>query len=141
MTAMIAPLDLPSRRFLVSQADIDRYAETSGDRNPLHIDPDFAATTHFGRTIAHGMMTLSFLSQVLGAGIGEAWVRGGELDVAFLGPVFPGDEVIVICRSIASGEGAVAAWDVECRVGERPVLSGKARLPNVDKGADVETAS
>ncbi|MGF7160374.1 3-hydroxybutyryl-CoA dehydratase [Rhodoligotrophos appendicifer] len=141
--------DLPSRRFAVLQADIDRYAEASGDRNPLHLDPDFAATTPFGRTIAHGMMTLAFLSQVLGAEIGEAWLQGGDLDVAFLGPVFPGDEVLVTCRSIAADDAAaiaaddavIAAWEVECRVGERAVLGGKARLLAAETKTELETAS
>ena len=43
----------------VDQSMIDAYADASGDINPLHIDPEFAKTTFFGRTIAHGLLTLA----------------------------------------------------------------------------------
>lgn len=38
------------------QADFDRFAELSGDDNPIHVDPDFSARTRFGRTVSHGML-------------------------------------------------------------------------------------
>jgi acyl dehydratase len=41
------------------QADFDRFASLSGDDNPIHIDPQFAARTSFGRTVAHGMLLYS----------------------------------------------------------------------------------
>lgn len=40
----------------LSQADFDRFAALSGDDNPIHVDPDFAAGTPFGRTVSHGML-------------------------------------------------------------------------------------
>ncbi|MCH8921435.1 MAG: MaoC family dehydratase, partial [Chloroflexi bacterium] len=45
----------------LTQDKIDRYALAGGDGNPLHTDPEFAATTQFGRTIAHGMLILAYL--------------------------------------------------------------------------------
>ncbi|WP_436637481.1 MaoC/PaaZ C-terminal domain-containing protein [Microbaculum sp. FT89] len=41
------------------QADFDRFAELSGDDNPIHVDPDFSARTRFGRTVSHGMLLYS----------------------------------------------------------------------------------
>lgn len=38
------------------QADFDRFAELSGDDNPIHVDPEFSARTRFGRTVSHGML-------------------------------------------------------------------------------------
>jgi len=46
--------NLPELIQAVDQNMIDAYADASGDINPLHIDPEFAKTTFFGRTIAHG---------------------------------------------------------------------------------------
>ncbi|MEJ8574849.1 MaoC family dehydratase [Microbaculum marinum] len=43
------------------QSDFDRFAELSGDDNPIHVDPEFSARTRFGRTVAHGMLLYSRL--------------------------------------------------------------------------------
>ncbi len=45
----------------ITQDKIDRYAHAGGDGNPLHTDPEFAAKTHFGGTVAHGMLVLAYL--------------------------------------------------------------------------------
>ena len=49
----------------VTQTDIEQFAELVGDMNPVHVDPDFAKKTRFGRQIAHGMWGLSLISAVL----------------------------------------------------------------------------
>jgi len=54
-----------------SQADFDRFAALSGDNNPIHVDPTFAARTKFGRTVAHGMFIYSVVCSVLGKGQGH----------------------------------------------------------------------
>ena len=51
----------PSSWREITQAEVTAYAELSGDRNPVHLDPVFAATTPFGGTIAHGYLTLSLV--------------------------------------------------------------------------------
>jgi acyl dehydratase len=45
----------------LTQADFDAFARLSGDDNPIHVSPGFAARTRFGRTVAHGMMLYSVL--------------------------------------------------------------------------------
>ena len=50
----------------VSEGDIANFAEVSGDYNPVHMDEDYAAGTFFKSRIAHGMLTASFISTVLG---------------------------------------------------------------------------
>ncbi len=57
----------------ITQEKINRYAEAGGDGNPLHTDPEFAARTMFGGTIAHGMLVLAYLSEMLTAAFGPAW--------------------------------------------------------------------
>tara|TARA_R110002096_G_scaffold402143_4_gene599355 strand:+ start:7383 stop:7808 length:426 start_codon:yes stop_codon:yes gene_type:complete len=118
---------LPELRQAVDQAMIDAYADASGDVNPLHIDPEFAKTTFFGRTIAHGLLTLAFVSRVLSQWNWDGWAYGGELDVAFLGPVYPGDEVRVTgeVESIEQTDtGVYARCKLSCYCDERTVVKG-----------------
>lgn len=51
----------PSSWRTISQSEVDRFADVSGDRNPIHIDPVAAAATPFGTTIVHGFLTLSLV--------------------------------------------------------------------------------
>jgi 3-hydroxybutyryl-CoA dehydratase len=128
-----APGDnLPVLRKTITQELVDLYAEASGDHNPLHIEPAFAAQTRFGRTVAHGQLTLAIVSQAITRWAWSSYAHGGGLDSAFLGPVFPGDQVVVTGQVTAvdeTDEGAVAVCDISARVGERRVLAATARLP------------
>jgi acyl dehydratase len=54
-------MTLPTQVFTVTRADLVRYADASGDHNPIHIDPAAAAQSPFGTTIAHGYLTLSLV--------------------------------------------------------------------------------
>jgi 3-hydroxybutyryl-CoA dehydratase len=87
--------DLPVIMKSVTQETINRYAAVSGDGNPLHTDPEFAATTRFGGPIAHGMLVLAYVSECLTAAFGEHWLATGRLKVRFRGPARPGDSVTV----------------------------------------------
>jgi 3-hydroxybutyryl-CoA dehydratase len=77
----------------IDQEDVSRYAEASGDFNPLHIDPEFAATTQFGGTIVHGMHQFALLNELLAAAFGERWPATGRLKVRFRAPARPGDRL------------------------------------------------
>jgi acyl dehydratase len=52
--------------FSFTQEDVNRFAEITGDTNPIHIDPSYAANTIFKRPIMHGILGASVLSKVLG---------------------------------------------------------------------------
>lgn len=120
---------LPELRRLVTQEHVARYAEASGDHNPLHIDPEFAQGTPYGRTIAHGLLTLSFVSQLMTRWDWEGWSHGGELDVAFVGPLYPGDTVVVeaTVASIEERDDIVlAVCNIRCVAEDRTVLVGTA---------------
>ena len=84
---------LPSVVKQVTQKDINRYAEASGDFNPIHIDEPFAAKTPLGGTIAHGMLILAYASEMMTGAFGESWVEGGKLSVRFKAPARPGDTI------------------------------------------------
>ena len=120
---------LPEINIIVDQNMVDAYADASGDTNPLHIDPEFAKTTFFGRTIAHGLLTLAFVSRILSSWNWQGWAYGGELNVAFLGPVYPGDEVITtgeIELIEQREEGVFSHCKLVCYSGDRVVVKGTA---------------
>ena len=90
---MLSPEELVSIKKTVNKAQVLAYAEASGDYNPIHIDEKFAAETPFGRTIAHGMLILSFIAEMMTSDFGEQWLKTGGLKVRFKAPVFVGDTV------------------------------------------------
>jgi 3-hydroxybutyryl-CoA dehydratase len=116
----------------LSQASIDAYAEASGDHNPIHIDEAFAKTTPLGGTIAHGMMTLASLSEMMTAAFGRAWLDAGQLDVRFRNPARPGDTITARARPSGEGDG-VFKYAVEV-VNQRDevLISGTAQVRRQD---------
>jgi 3-hydroxybutyryl-CoA dehydratase len=77
----------------ITQQQLDDYARASGDLNPLHLDPEFAAGTQFGGIIAHGMLTLAFIAEMMLAAFGRPWLESGSLKVRFKGAARVGDRV------------------------------------------------
>ena len=106
--------ELPVLVKTITQAKIDRYAASSGDNNPLHTDPEFAATTQFGGTVAHGMLVLAYLSEMLTVAFGERWIAGGWMKARFRAPARPGDTVTASGRVTRVDDGTVRC-DAECR--------------------------
>lgn len=81
----------------VTEADVRRFVEMTGDDNPLHVDPEFAATTSFKDVVVHGMLGASFISTVIGTrlpGAGALWV---SQSLEFLLPVRLGDVLSITC--------------------------------------------
>jgi len=114
----------------VTQEVINQYAEASGDSNPIHVDTEFAKKAGLGGTIAHGMLSLAYLSQMLMQFFGEGWVRGGHLAVSFIAPVRPGDQITargIIVDKVKEGGRVRLVADVWCenQKGEK-VIVGKA---------------
>ena len=105
--------ELPSLGKSLSQEKIDGYARASGDFNPIHVDAAFAAATPFGGTIAHGMLLLAYLSEMLTAAFGRAWLSGGRLKARFKGVARPDDTLTMRGRVERVPEGGVFAA-VEC---------------------------
>ena len=86
-------ISLPSIRKTISLEQIRRYSQASGDFNPVHLDEEFASKSSFGRIVAHGMMTLAFLSEMMTAQFGVHWISSGNLKVRFKKPAYPGDSL------------------------------------------------
>lgn len=77
----------------VTDEVIRKFAEVSGDYNPIHLDEEFAKTTRFGKRIAHGMLSGAFISAVLGNEFKERKIVYLSQTLQFTAPVFLGDTV------------------------------------------------
>jgi 3-hydroxybutyryl-CoA dehydratase len=126
-----APEVLPLSR-LITQDAIQRYAEASGDFNPIHVDEEFARNTPFGGTIAHGMLVLAYLSETMAATFGHDWLAGGRLKVRFRAPARPGDTLTVRAeprRTRQTDGERVLEYTIECsnQKGET-LISGTAEV-------------
>ena len=122
--------ELPVLDKKITQEGVRRYAKASGDFNPIHLDNSFAAATPFGRTIAHGMLLLAYLSESMTRTFGEAWVASGRLRVRFRGPAYPGDRVTVQGR-VRSVQETAQGHQVMCDLAGRNqrgelLISGEA---------------
>jgi 3-hydroxybutyryl-CoA dehydratase len=90
---------------MISESDIVNYAGIIGDFNPIHVNPEYAKTTMFGERIAHGMLTASFISTLVGCGIPG---RNGlylSQDIKFVKPVRIGDTITATAEVIEKIEG------------------------------------
>ena len=117
MIDLSAGADLPSITKTITQQNINRYADASKDFNPIHIDPDFARKTPLGGTIAHGMLVLAYISQLMTEAFGNNWLTGGKMGVRFKSPARPGDTLTVSGKidGIDRQDGAaVVACKVQC---------------------------
>ena len=132
---------LPTIEKTITQQQIERYADAAGDHNPIHLDADFATGVEFGGTklggtIAHGMMVLASISEMLTVAFGEHWLKSGNLKVRFRGPVYPGDTVAAFgsVKRVSTVDGVN---QLTCAVGVRKAngdisISGDAvvRIPS-----------
>lgn len=113
---------------------VRRFADLSGDFNPIHLDEEFAAATRFGRRIAHGMLTGAFISSVLGNELSERKIVYLSQTMKFVSPVFIGDTVTVTAtvKSIRDDKPIVTVG-IECtkQTGE-PVVTGEAAVMVLD---------
>ncbi len=116
----------------VTQNDINLYAEASGDYNPIHIDEAFAAQTPLGGTIAHGMLILAYISEMMTGAFGATWCSAGKLSVRFKAPARPKDTITVSGKvtSIIQRDGAsfVSCGVEACKQGGEAVITGEAMV-------------
>ncbi len=82
-----------SRDREVTDELIRNFAELSGDHNPIHLNEGYAATTRFGKRIAHGMLSGAFISAILGDEFGEKKIVYLSQTMKFKAPVFIGDVI------------------------------------------------
>jgi acyl dehydratase len=83
---------------MFSRRDVDRFAEISGDHNPIHLDEEFAASSRFGRPIVHGMLTAGLISGVLGTELPGPGCIYLSQTLTFRAPVFIGDTITAVVQ-------------------------------------------
>jgi 3-hydroxybutyryl-CoA dehydratase len=131
-TICIEDIEMGMSRYLrkeVTDMDIEMFAQISTDRNPVHLDDEYAQDTIFEGRIAHGMLTAGLISAVIGEQLpGHGAVYLGQ-SLKFLAPVRPGDmvyaEVKVIDIDIAKRR---VTLDCHCSVDGKKVLIGEAKV-------------
>ncbi|MDP6501552.1 MAG: MaoC family dehydratase [Dehalococcoidales bacterium] len=125
-------IELPGLKKRITQQNINLYAEASQDFNPVHVNEEFARKTPLGGTIAHGMLILAYVSQMMTDAFGPRWLVAGKLNVRFKAAARPGDTMTVGGRisRIKEDEGqTIISCDVLCSNDEgEPVISGEASL-------------
>ena len=93
------------------EADVDAFAVLSGDDNPIHVDPVFAARTRFGRTVSHGMLLYGLLCAALSEVVPGATHSAQEL--VFPAPTFADEPIRIVLRADAvdeaRGQAVIAA--------------------------------
>jgi 3-hydroxybutyryl-CoA dehydratase len=77
----------------ITDEDVRAFAELTGDRNPVHLDEEYASTTRFGRRIAHGMLGASLISTVLASELPGAGSVYLSQTLRFNAPVYLEDTV------------------------------------------------
>lgn len=120
----------------VTEADIMAFAGVSGDTNPVHLHHDFAANTLFKGRVAHGMLSASFISTILGTKLPGPGCIYVSQNLQFKAPVKAGDTVTaraVITEIIPEKRRVVLK--TTCSVGEKVVIDGEAvaLVPNRPK--------
>jgi acyl dehydratase len=108
----------------VRQAMLVAYGPLTRDSNPIHLDEAFAATTTYGRRIAHGTLSLNALWLAIDATFAAETVARASIDVRFTAPVFV-DE----CLTGGGVRTGIGSYDVWVRTPDREVIRGTLTLP------------
>jgi 3-hydroxybutyryl-CoA dehydratase len=116
-------------RRVVGSADVEAFAEVSGDNNPVHLDEAYARTTTFGERIAHGMLAAAYISAVIGTRLPGPGAIYLSQSMRFRRPVGIGDLVVarVTVTALDDARGHVTL-DTVCEVNGKTVVDGVALI-------------
>ena len=131
-TICIEDLEMGMTRYIrkiITDKDIELFAEISTDHNPVHLDDEYARDTIFEGRIAHGMLTAGLISAVIGEQLPGHGTIYMSQNLKFLAPVRPGDlvhaEVKVVDMLIDKRR---VKLDCRCEVNGKNVLVGEAMV-------------
>jgi 3-oxoacyl-[acyl-carrier protein] reductase len=149
---------------IISAADVQEFADVSGDLNPLHMDEGFAARTRFQRRVVHGMLLANYVSALIGMrcpGPGALW---SQQNFRWPAPVFIGDRIDLTLKVkhksigartltievkavnqerkiVMTGEGTVTALEELQRTNEAPAIEQVALVNGASQGIGAAIAS
>jgi 3-hydroxybutyryl-CoA dehydratase len=112
---------------VITEEEILRFAEITGDRNPVHISEEFASQTRFGERIAHGILTAGLISAVIGMKLPGPGCLYVSQTLSFLAPVKIGDEITARAEVVEVISGKRLKLKTQC-INQRKevVLEGEA---------------
>jgi acyl dehydratase len=123
---------LPETKKIITQEQINLYAQASRDFNPIHLDPKFAEKAGLGGTIAHGMLILAYISEYMTANFGRSWWQSGKINARFKAPAHPGDTITIsgkITKSETEDKDISINCEVTCRnQNEEPVIISETKV-------------
>ncbi|MDO6726031.1 MAG: MaoC family dehydratase [Cognatishimia sp.] len=131
-TICIEDIEMGMMRYVqkvVTDKDIEMFAEVSTDCNPVHLDDDYAQDTIFEGRIAHGMLTAGLVSAVIGEQLPGHGTIYMSQNLKFLAPVRPGD--LVRAEVEVTGievDRRRVKLDCRCMVDGKKVLIGEAMV-------------
>jgi len=115
------------KKMVVSDEKITTFAELSGDYNPVHMDAEYAATTMFGKRIAHGALSASLISAILGNDLPGPGAIFTELNMRFRKPAFIDDEITARAEVVEINEkNGRIKMKVACFVDGKAIIRGEA---------------
>ena len=107
-----------STEHTVTERDIQLFGEATGDMNPVHFDEDFARKTVFRGRVAHGALSIGFISALIGTSCRAPGTIFLSASIVFKAPVRIGDTVVTTARC-ASVKGRAVMMDCVCKVDEQ----------------------
>jgi len=131
---MISLNQVYTHEFQFSQEEVNRFAEVTGDKNPVHLNAEYAAGTMFKRPIMHGMLSASLFSKVFGTlfpGEGTIYLKQS---LSFLKPMYvdtPYEAVFTVKEIIAAKNRAVVETVIREKNTQAICTSGEATVMNV----------
>ena len=117
-----------TEKILVSKSLVEPFSEISGDKNPIHLDENYAKNTHFRHTIAPGILLVSFFSKIIAntyPGIGSIYL---SQESKFISPCFVGDEIIVKVSKISQDKNKYELATQILSLDGRIIIDGKAKV-------------
>ncbi len=122
---------------VIRERDIQQFVDISGDDNPHHLDEDFAAkTSRVKKRIAHGMLSSSNISALIGTKLPGPGCLYVSQTLNFRAPVYIGDEVVTtVTITELKNKNGIITLETICRVAEKVVIDGEAVIlvPKRDK--------
>lgn len=125
----------------VTERDVQLFGEATGDMNPIHFDEEVAKKSLFRSRVAHGALSIGFISALLGTKIPGAGSIFLSASITFKSPVRIGD-CVVTTATVREMKGRAAVMDCKCMVEDRLVLEAEAivlvprrPVPDAEPGA------
>ena len=113
----------------VTESDVIKFSEISGDTNPVHLDSEYAEQSRYKKKIAHGLLSVSYFSGLFGTELPGPGCVYVSQSIKFSRAVYIGDIVVAYVTLVGIDfEGSKLAFETICKVNGKVVISGQAEI-------------